>query len=362
MPYDGTITTKNKELAISINWFGGRGSVEALLTYCKIRRFAKPEENPYGWATLCQVACNYTDRKWGYDVGIDKYCQNITGQNRENGLFIIENYQIVGRKYYLGIDKEAYNLKELVLEFDNCQPSHQQLGKVMIENIFLAKNTNGVFYGVNFKSSFGPSFFISADNKLVSEHSDSCIYRKKFISEDEAKEFINKIDGTAMKFYGDREHLVSKDACRIVKYEDEIHLYFKEQDRLRTNHNLHCWVKERMAEDWDRNNLRPAELFVHANANIPGVRSAFEKQAFLINEITKYAKGDAGLSIYSQSALAEDETNPDAIQANRAVWEEMENGEVYQKVKATVEERLYNLQKSYSEGFRKPSKNEGQSR
>jgi hypothetical protein len=46
-------------LGIYVHWNGGRDSVEAFLTYCKLKQYRTPEDDCYGWARLCQTICNF---------------------------------------------------------------------------------------------------------------------------------------------------------------------------------------------------------------------------------------------------------------------------------------------------------------
>ena len=41
------ITSTKKDLAVYVHWNGGRDSVEAFLTYCKLRGFRAPETDDY---------------------------------------------------------------------------------------------------------------------------------------------------------------------------------------------------------------------------------------------------------------------------------------------------------------------------
>lgn len=47
------------DIGVYLHWNGGRDSVEAFLSYCKLRGFRPPERDCYGWARLCQVIGNF---------------------------------------------------------------------------------------------------------------------------------------------------------------------------------------------------------------------------------------------------------------------------------------------------------------
>ena len=115
------------DTAIYIHWNGGRDSVEAFLTYCKLREFRPPETDCYGWARLCQVIANFFGAD-GLSVGIDKCC-NLDCDNYDNGVYIIENWNIIDRKYHSGFEQNEYDLIEMLIAIDEAQPINQQLGK-----------------------------------------------------------------------------------------------------------------------------------------------------------------------------------------------------------------------------------------
>lgn len=118
------------ELGVYLHWNGGRDSVEAFLTYCKLRGFRPPETDCYGWARLCQVIANFFGGD-GLSIGIDKCC-NLDCDNWDNGVYIIKNWEIVGREYFEGVEQNAYDLTEMLLEIDECQPEQQRLGEEFI--------------------------------------------------------------------------------------------------------------------------------------------------------------------------------------------------------------------------------------
>lgn len=112
------------DIGVYLHWNGGRDSVEAFLSYCKRRGFRPPEQDNYGWARLCQVIGNY----FGGDlsIGIDKCC-NLDCDNGENGVYIIKNWEIVGRQYFNGEEQENYDLKEMIRHIDKSQPEADRI-------------------------------------------------------------------------------------------------------------------------------------------------------------------------------------------------------------------------------------------
>ena len=120
----------SEDLGVYVHWNGGRDSVEAFLTYCKLQGFRSPETDSYGYARLVQVIANFFGAG-GLSVGIGKCC-NLDCDNWDNGVYIIENWEIIDRKYFDGSEQREYDLIEMLLDLDECQPKDMQLGKKFI--------------------------------------------------------------------------------------------------------------------------------------------------------------------------------------------------------------------------------------
>ena len=118
------ITTKQKEIGVYLHYNGGRDSVEAFLTYCKLKGYRCPEDDNYGWARLCQVIGNFFGGECS--VGIDLY-DNLDTDNGDNGVYIIENWEIVGREFYEGEEQNTYNLDEALEEINSRMPADEQI-------------------------------------------------------------------------------------------------------------------------------------------------------------------------------------------------------------------------------------------
>ena len=133
------ITTKenfnNNGVGVYVHWNGGRNSIEAFLTYCKLKGYRDPANDCYGWARLCQVIGNY----FGGDcsVGID-ICRNLDCDNGDNGVYIIKNWEIVDRKYFNGVEQSSYDLYEFLKDIDNSMPEKERISGE-IERIFYKK-------------------------------------------------------------------------------------------------------------------------------------------------------------------------------------------------------------------------------
>lgn len=121
----GLASAESDKIGVYLHWNGGRDSVEAFLIYCKLRQFRTPEYDNYGWARLCQVICNFMGGD--LSVGIDK-CSKLDCDNGDNGVYLIENWEIVGRECFDGIEQDRYDLEEFLNEIDVAQPKNDRLG------------------------------------------------------------------------------------------------------------------------------------------------------------------------------------------------------------------------------------------
>jgi hypothetical protein len=91
------ITTEKEEIGVYLHWNGGRDSVEGFLAVCKQLEHRPPEEDCYGWARLCQVIGNFFGGTTS--LGIDKL-ENLDCDNGDNGMYIIKDWKIIGRKFF----------------------------------------------------------------------------------------------------------------------------------------------------------------------------------------------------------------------------------------------------------------------
>lgn len=110
---------KHNGIGVYLHWNGGRDSVEAFLKYCALKGYRSPETDCYGWARLCQVIGNF----FGGDtaLGIDTL-DHLDCANGDNGVYFIENWKIVGRKYQVGPEQHEYDLIDMLHEIDGTQP------------------------------------------------------------------------------------------------------------------------------------------------------------------------------------------------------------------------------------------------
>lgn len=130
------ITTKenfnNDGVGVYLHWNGGLDSVQAFLTYCKLKGYREPTTDCYGWARLCQVIGNFFGGK--LSIGIDR-CSCLDCDNYDNGTYIIDGWDIVDRKYFDGNEQDSYDLYEMLCDIDESQPVEEQIGADKIKQM-----------------------------------------------------------------------------------------------------------------------------------------------------------------------------------------------------------------------------------
>ena len=122
--------SKANNLGIYLHWNGGRDSVEAFLTYCKMQGYRPPEYDNYGWASLAAVITNFFEAD-GMNIGID-IVSRLDYDNWDNGVYIIKSWNITDRKCFKGREQSGYDLKEMLLEIDSKMPEKARLGEEAI--------------------------------------------------------------------------------------------------------------------------------------------------------------------------------------------------------------------------------------
>ena len=122
------ITTKenmdNNGIGVYLHWNGGRDSVRAFLKYCELKGYRAPSEDNYGWARLCQVIGNFFGG--GSSLGIDTV-NHLDCNNWDNGVYLIEGWEIVGRMYFDGEEQDYYELIEMLRGINDCMPESERI-------------------------------------------------------------------------------------------------------------------------------------------------------------------------------------------------------------------------------------------
>lgn len=114
----------NDGIGIYLHWNGGRDSVQAFLEFCKRKEYRPPEYDNYGWAYLCATIANFFGD--GLSIGIDKV-SNLDCDNWDNGVYIIKGWDIVGRKYFSGVEQNSYDMEEMIEDINDSQPEKMRL-------------------------------------------------------------------------------------------------------------------------------------------------------------------------------------------------------------------------------------------
>ena len=122
------ITTKenmeNNGIGVYLHWNGGRDSVRAFLKYCELKGYVAPSVDNYGWARLCQVIGNFFGG--GSSVGIDTV-NHLDCNNYDNGVYLIEGWEIVGRMYFDGEEQDYYELIKMLRSINDCMPESERI-------------------------------------------------------------------------------------------------------------------------------------------------------------------------------------------------------------------------------------------
>ena len=123
------ITTKDRKIGVYLHWNGGRDTVEPLLKYCEMKGYRAPSSDDYGWARMCQVLGNFFGGT--LCVGIGPYSCDKNMDPGDNGIYVIDGWQIVDRidTYGYGIHEQmVYDFDEMLRAFDDCMPEGERLG------------------------------------------------------------------------------------------------------------------------------------------------------------------------------------------------------------------------------------------
>ncbi len=149
----GVITTEDKNIGVYVHWNGGRESIEAFLAYCDLKGYRPPVVDDYGWARLCQVIGNFFGGE--LSVGIDRY-EKLDTDNWDNGVFIIKNWEIIGREFQHYEDIHQDDMVGFLKYINNRMPVEEQLPEKDIEKYVTKwniKHLNGDIKKVNEEES-----------------------------------------------------------------------------------------------------------------------------------------------------------------------------------------------------------------
>ena len=107
-------------IGVYVHHNGGRDSIEGFLAYCDLKQYRPPSEDlSYGFARLIQIIANYFTS--GLSVGVD-LAARLDCDNWDNGVYIIDGWEIVDRMYFNGEEQNHYSLREMLKEINLKQP------------------------------------------------------------------------------------------------------------------------------------------------------------------------------------------------------------------------------------------------
>lgn len=135
------ITNKDRQMGVYVHWNGGRDSIEPLLKYCEMQGFRSPDTDPqYGWARITQVLTNFFPD--GLSVGVVRYSDDKSMNPGDNGIYIIEGWEIVDRVYPYECFREQreYDMFEMMCAFDSKMPACMQKGSAAIAEYLGVEN------------------------------------------------------------------------------------------------------------------------------------------------------------------------------------------------------------------------------
>lgn len=119
-------------LGIYVHWNGGRDSIEAFLKYCELKQYRPLSgDDGYGFARLAQVIGNYFGG--GTSVGIE-YLTPGTNICTDNGTYIVDGWEIVGRIDAPSREQHKYSLNEMLKDIDDSMPASERLGKCFFDS------------------------------------------------------------------------------------------------------------------------------------------------------------------------------------------------------------------------------------
>lgn len=133
------ITTPEKKIGVYVHWNGGRDSIEAFLTFCKLKGYRDPAEDCYGWSRLCQCIGNFFGEE--LSVGIDTL-DHLDCDNYDNGVYIIKDWKVVGRDYSYHTNEfeqqrlDYARIKEMVEYINSRYVDDDRIKPALIDSYF----------------------------------------------------------------------------------------------------------------------------------------------------------------------------------------------------------------------------------
>ena len=119
------IRFKGQDAGVYLHWNGGMDSVKPMLEYCRLKGFRFDD---YGVARFCQVIGNWFGGDLSIGVDSTKGVSDSSLDPGDNGVYIVENWKIIGRYPRRDHEQNEYDPIEFMIDIDRKQPEREKLG------------------------------------------------------------------------------------------------------------------------------------------------------------------------------------------------------------------------------------------
>ena len=99
--------------SLYLHWNGGRDTVEPLLHVAKLYGVRCQVDPSYAIARLSQIMGNYIGGTLSLGVGTYK---QLDTNNFDNGVYVVEDWEIVDREFEPTYEQREYNFNEMVAD------------------------------------------------------------------------------------------------------------------------------------------------------------------------------------------------------------------------------------------------------
>ena len=79
----------------------------------------------------------------GLSIGVGT-CKHLDCDNYDNGVYLIKDWEIVGRDYFKGQEQKDYSLVGMLIAIDKSQPADMQLGESKIKESLAIARTQAI--------------------------------------------------------------------------------------------------------------------------------------------------------------------------------------------------------------------------
>lgn len=121
------ITTASAGFGIYLHWNGGRNSIEAFLRYAELAELPPLRAEGRGLAQLATAITNFFGND-GNNVALEAFTPGAIHSAGDNGVYLVDGYEIVGRIDPPKFEQRDDNLEEMLSQIDAAQPERDRLG------------------------------------------------------------------------------------------------------------------------------------------------------------------------------------------------------------------------------------------